>query len=181
MKQDSAEKNIFHFKMDSEMKNELKELDLFKQAGSFSQLVVNILSILIPLMEKKHFSGKQKGSKYEFINKDPEVMRESIFVYMPEWLYRQLKLMHQDLNWYSIAQLLRRFLRFFLDLVERFGDGFQKELDNLMGRCNADVEEFRFSHQVVLQLLQFIHQKSPKIRLFTIYNCSFTPMKIFCL
>ena len=181
MKQDTSGFCTFHFKMDIRMKNQLKGLALFRQVRSLSRLIVEILTLMVPLMEKEHLSGEQKGSKYEFVHDDPGVKRESTHVYMPDGLYRRIKLMHQDLNWYSMAQLLRGFLRVFLDLVDVYGDDYQEELDNLMGKCNADIEESRFSHEVVLQLLKFIHQKSMIIRLFTIYNKVFCPMKIFCL
>ena len=181
MKQETPEICIFHLKIDSEMKNELKRLDLFKQAGSISRLIVEILSILAPLVEKEHFFGEQRGSKYELIHSDPEIKRASTHVYMPDYLYRQLKLIHQDLNCYSIAGLVREFLRVFLELVERYGDNYQEELENIMGRCNADIEKSRFSHGVVLQLLQFIHQRVRVIRLFTIYSHKFVPRKIFFL
>ena len=88
MKQDISELYIYHFKMDLKMKNELKNLDLFKQAGNFSRLIVEILTVLAPLLENEHFFGKQMGSKYKFIHDDPEIKRVSTHVYMPDCLYR---------------------------------------------------------------------------------------------
>ena len=41
MKQEKSGINIFHFKMDSEMKDRLKGLDLFKKAGSLSGSEIN--------------------------------------------------------------------------------------------------------------------------------------------
>ena len=37
------------------MKDRLKDLDLFKQAGNFSGLIVQILFMIAPYLEKKHF------------------------------------------------------------------------------------------------------------------------------
>lgn len=181
MNQDTSEIYTFHFKMDSKMKSELKRLTLYKQAGSISRLIVEILTMLAPLVEKEHFFGEQRGSKYRLIHEDPGIKRESVHVYMPDCLYRRFKLMHQDLNCYSIAQLVRGFLWVFLGLVEEHGDNYQEVLATMMGRCNADIEKSRFSHEVVLQLLQFIHQRVQIIRLFTIYNHKFSPKKIFFL
>ena len=46
MKHDIKRSWIFHFKMDSEMKNNLRSLDLYKKEGNLSKLIVKILYLL---------------------------------------------------------------------------------------------------------------------------------------
>ncbi|MBN2534819.1 MAG: hypothetical protein JXB88_18200 [Spirochaetales bacterium] len=181
MKKDTSEFYIFHFKMDVEMKDKLKGLTLYKNAGNLSRLIIRILSMLIPFMEKKHLCREQKGSKYAFVHRDLAVERESTHVYMDDGLYRRLKLMHQDLNCYSMAQLLREFLEFFLIVVDLYGDDYQEALNYLMEKCNAENEKFRFSYKALIQLWKLIRQNSVMIRLLNIYNDKFCPVKIYRL
>jgi len=173
--------HAFHFMMDAEMKNRLRKLSMYGKTRGISGLIVSIVSILSPMVNNVHFFGKQKRSRYETVCDDPEIARESTHVYMPGEMYRKLKLMHQDLNYYSIAQLLRRFLLVFLFLVKFYGDDFENKLKELMKQYNRKNEKKMFSHEILLQLLLFIHKKSQILRLFNIYDHKFTPVKIFHL
>ena len=81
----------FHFKMDCQMKDNLESLAVYKTAGNFSRSIVKILEFLCGKIENEHFFGEQRKSKYLYINRDLTIERESIHVYMPEGMYRQLK------------------------------------------------------------------------------------------
>ncbi|MBN2443927.1 MAG: hypothetical protein JXJ04_21370, partial [Spirochaetales bacterium] len=107
----------FHFILDKKMEEELKHLKMYTLKRNLSGVIVKILSIIAPGLEKEHFIGKQRWSKYKYVNDDIGIKRKSTHVYLPFALYKRLKLIHQDLNFYSIAQLLRFFLGLFLDLV----------------------------------------------------------------
>ena len=108
--------HVFHFVIDRVMKNKLKNLDIFKGSGNLSGIIVRIFSLLAPLIKKEHKWGEQRVSRYLPVCDDPDEIREHVQVYIPGKLYRELKLLHADLNCFSIAQLARGFLRFFLDL-----------------------------------------------------------------
>ena len=113
--------HVFHFIMDRGMKKELKKLDMYEKEGSLYGVIMRIFSILTTIIKKEHKWGEQRVSRYLPVCDDPDEIREHVQVYFPEKVYRQLKLMHQDLNVYSIAQLLRRFLILFLNLVKEYG------------------------------------------------------------
>jgi hypothetical protein len=171
----------FHFVMDSDMKNELKELDLYKKERSLSSLIVTIFSKLKLRLENKYFYGKQMGSCYEFVNDKMETPREHVHIYMPHYLYRQLKLLHQDLNYYSMAQIVRKFLRFFLDLVKEFGEDYQKVLSNLMKIWEKENSKKQLTKKSYKQLLQFIQNYSPITKLLSIYSTIYTTIKKYRL
>ena len=97
MKQKNIECHDFHFKMDVDTRGELKGLDLCKEAGGVSGLIVKILQELNPRLEKEHFEGEQHLSRYEVVHPDMEVARVSVHAYLPVELYRRLKLMHQHM------------------------------------------------------------------------------------
>ena len=170
----------FHFIMDTEMKDDLMELDMFAKGGSFSRLIVDILALLSPVVEKEHFFGKERASCYEFVNDDLEIPRESVHVYLPGGLYRRLKLMHQDLNFYSIAGLVRFFLRFFLVEVGDCRGDEKRKIEELVRRWKKTKIK-KFSRESMRQLWQFISKKPAKIRLINLYNHLFSPIKIYRL
>ena len=109
----SSHSHEFHFIINKSMKERLTRLDMYEKAGNLSGIIVKILSMLSPILKKKHKWGKQRKSRYLPISSHPEEIREHVHAYFPENVYRELKLMHQDLNYYSIAQLIREFLRLF--------------------------------------------------------------------
>lgn len=171
----------FHFKMDSEMKDALKDLDLYKKVRSLSQLIVKILSLLSPCLEKVHLSRKQRMSRYELVNNNREIRRESVHVYLPHSLYRQLKAMHHDLNFYSIAQLLRMMVRLFLCLVKVNGNIVIKMLMDLLRQWEEKNEMNKHTRKSIRQLLHFIYQK-PGISCFlNLYDNKFSPVDILRL
>ncbi|MBN2533446.1 MAG: hypothetical protein JXB88_11160 [Spirochaetales bacterium] len=166
----------FHFKMDVKMKEELRRLDLYKQEGSISQLVVKIFSLLSPHLEKEHFTGKQRMSKYELVNDDRKISRESVHVYFPDSLYRRLKAIHHDLNFYSIAQLVRMMLRMFLDWMKKYGNILVKAFLYMVKWWEERNEEKKYIYKPIRQLLHFIYQKPVRSRFLTIYDDGFYPV-----
>ena len=100
---------------------------------SKSEMIVKILNLNIALLEKNHLKRKEQDSRYMLIKSyepgrktihpgDAELPgRVSIHCYMPVLMYRRLKQLHCDLNFYSIVQLVREVIRFFLWLFERYG------------------------------------------------------------
>ena len=181
MKVDCKRVYDFHFIMDADMKMELKGLDMYKESGSLSSMIVNIFTMLAQGLENKYFYGEQMESCYEYVTDNPETAREHIHVYMPHYLYRQLKLLHQDLNFFSIAQIVRGFLRFFLDVVEEFGDDYQKELSNLLSQWENENKKNQISPSSLAQLLLFIRTKTPMIKLISIYSPIYKTIKKYRL
>ncbi|MBN2444646.1 MAG: hypothetical protein JXJ04_25045, partial [Spirochaetales bacterium] len=107
--------------------------------------------------------------------------RESVHVYMPGDLYRRFKLMHQDLNVYSMAQLVRFFLGWFLDFIRVYGEVALAELDVIMKQYKEKNKRKSISTKQIRQLLQFIYKNTVNNCLLNIYNHKFSPQRILRL
>jgi hypothetical protein len=171
----------FHFKMDEEMYNNLNDVSLCKKNGGISRLINKILTLLSPGMEQKHLHGKQMMSRYTLVHEDMEVGRKNIFVYLPDHRYRRLKLLHQDLNYYSMAQLLRLILSMFLDFAREFGDDVEGKLWLLYHQWKAKRKLMKYRWKPVKELLHFIYQKPRISRFLTLYSNKFQPISIYRL
>ena len=172
----------FHLVMDVGMKGELMDLDIYKEAGSLSGVIVKILRLIGPVIRREHKWGKQRESKYLPVCENPDEAREEVHAYLPENVYRELKLLHADLNVYSIAQLVRGFLRFFLDLVKEYGESVYKELKKIFKRWKDDSRKNRLTpREAKRQLLQILGHLPGRNRLVNIYNKDFSPFWIFLL
>jgi hypothetical protein len=170
----------FHLVIDRRMKEKLKGLDSFMKLKSLSGIMVKILQLLTPTFKKAHKWGKQQLSRYKFVCNDKEEIRDHVHMYIPGELYRELKLLHQDLNFYSIAQLVRSFLRFFIGVAGVYGDGIFEELEKLFSRWKKEDEEVRLTPgEFMLQLWKVIQHIPGKSRLITVYDNQFAPFWVF--
>ena len=109
----------FHLILDRDRYNKLTNSGLFKENSNLSSTFKQIILSLTPFIQSEHDWGKQRESRYEKVNKKNE-KRVHIHIYLLENQYRQLKAIHHDLNFYSIAQLIRYFLDIFLILLNRY-------------------------------------------------------------
>ena len=170
----------FHFVMDRGMKKKLMDLELYKKTGNLSGLITRILILMAPVIKREHKWGEQRGSRYLPVCEDPDEVREGVHAYLPEEVYRELKLMHQDLNSYSIAQLLRGFLRVFLDLVKEHGDKIFDELKRLFRQWKNENSSLT-RREILRQLLRIIRHLPGQTGLINIYSRDFSPFWIFRL
>ena len=179
---DKSDMHVFHFVMDRGMKKDLKKLDMYIEKGSLSGVIVKIFSLLAPVINKEHKWGEQRMSRYLPICDDPDEIREHVNVYFPGEMYREVKLLHADLNCFSIAQLLRGFLRFFLAWVNEYGNNALQELRKLFKQWIAeDGRTWLTPRKIVRQLLLIIQHFSGKNKLINIYDRQFSPYWIFFL
>jgi len=172
----------FHMVMGSGMKNELSGLDLFQKKGNLSHVVTDILNYLVPVIKKEHKWGKQRESRYLSVSENPDEVREHIHAYIPADIYRHLKLLHQDLNFYSIAQLVRGLLGFFLRLVDVYGEGVFDELRRLYDEWEKDDKDLRLTDRKILrQLRRIMKHLPPGSRHLNLYDSHFAPFWILRL
>ncbi|MBN2444002.1 MAG: hypothetical protein JXJ04_21750 [Spirochaetales bacterium] len=161
------------------MKNKLKSLELFKKNKSLSGIMVTILKLLTPIIRKEHKWGKQRFSRYRAVCDDPEEVREDVHVYVPDELYRELKLLHQDLNFYSIAQLVRGLVNCFLEMADVYKNDVFQELQKVFDRWRVEDKEDRLTSREFLRQLKLIIRFLPgKNRLVTVYNNEYSPFWI---
>ena len=172
----------FHFIMDRGMKNNLMDLELYQKMENFSGVIMGILSLMGPVIKREHKWGEQRSSRYLPVCNDPDEIREHVHVYLTEKVYRELKLVYQDLNCYSIAQLIREFLRYFLDLIDEYEDKSFDELQRLIRQWNKQDEKNRLTHREVIRQLWKIVQHLPgQTGLINIYSRDFSPFWILRL
>ena len=172
----------FHFIIDSDMKQNLRNISIYKTTGSISGTIVKIFSLLIPVLEREHKWGEQRLSRYMPVHEDVEINREHVHAYIPTNLYRRMKLMHQDLNFYSIAQLLREFLNLFINMVKEFGNNIYKELKKLFNQWEMEKKETMLSpRKFIRQLHKIIQHLHDKNKLINLYSRDFSPFWMFRL
>jgi hypothetical protein len=177
--ENQIEKHEFHFIISRNMREKLERVSIFKKPMSLSGMVVRILSELAPVIKAVHTSGKQRMSKYTHVSPHPEDEREHIHVYLDENIYRELKLVHHDLNFYSIAQIIRMFLELFLVWVDGYGENIFHVLKSIQKRWKEKIKKNRLTLRKKLRHLFEIIQSMPgKHGLLTIYDIHFVPFQM---
>jgi hypothetical protein len=172
----------FHFVIDRRMKQNLQNLMVFQYNKGLSWVIRKILSVLTPVIKNEYLWGEQRMSKYMHVCNDPDEIREDIHLYIPQSLYRELKMLHQNLNVYSIAQLLRGFIRLFFEYVEVYKDEVIQELEKLCACWSDDRKTGQLTpREFVRQLLKIIRHLPGKSRPITIYDTNFSPFWVFLL
>ena len=163
----------FHFIITRSMKKCLNNLDRF---SNLSGIIVKVLSLLAPILKREHKWGKQRMSHYMPVCDNPDEIREHVHAYLPEGLYRELKLLHQNLNVFSIAQIVREFLGIFLGLYEKYGNHVFKELEKMYRQWDKETSKTGLTlRQYLRQLWKVLQHISGENRLVTVYNSHFSP------
>ncbi len=97
----------FHFVVNLKMHTKIKNYCENKKI-SLNQGIKHIVTTMIPFIRNRHFFEKEDNCKYRRIK-----AAKNIHLYIDDNLYRELKLIHSNLNYYSIAILVR-------DMIENF-------------------------------------------------------------
>jgi len=104
-----------HFVVTSTMKEKLSNIAK-KENLSLSKLIVYVLQKFSDRVKKRYCFGVEDDNSYERIEADA-----SIHFYIPKEEYRFLKKIHADLNFFSMAKLIRAILEVFIEEYERMG------------------------------------------------------------
>ena len=103
--------------------------------------------------------------------------RFHIHCYVPEEVYQHLKTVHKDLDFYSISQIARLVVKYFLHGVRKYGyDGFLERLQNCKKKWNKKLEKFAdkkitFRKQLSMEGSKFTYFQ-------TVYSTGFEPIMI---
>ncbi|MBN2531595.1 MAG: hypothetical protein JXB88_01820 [Spirochaetales bacterium] len=181
MHKEEPEIITFHFKMDMLMMDELAELEIFQKTQNLSGTINRILLQLFTIIEKEDVEEKQRFSKYRLVNEDRTIPRINVIIKIPDFLYRRLKSLHDVLNYYSMAQLMRDLLQWFLDLVDEFGKGYKEKLMELVNKWCEFSRNSCFLIKYIDQLLKFEGEIMEIIKMFYIYSLHFSPYRVFRL
>ena len=171
----------FHFKMDILMMDKLTDCALFQKTQTLSGTINAILMQFFTIIEKIDINGIQRFSRYKFINEDKSIDRKHVIVKIPDFLYKRLKCLHDVLNYYSIAQLMRELIQLFLNMVSKFGDGYGEELMKLVNGWVNFSSNSQFLIKYINQLIMFQGEISEIITKFSIYTFHYSPYRVFRL
>jgi len=140
-------KKEFNFVINKDLNDKLKNYCKQKNIPC-SKAVNKIIKIMLPLIKKHHFFSKENNCKYKII-----FAVKKIHSYIDKKIYRELKLVHSNLNFYSIAILVRYLLNKFFELLEKRNGrvksvkiGMKKFNEKLRKRCeeiNYEIEKGR--------------------------------------
>ncbi|MBN2533502.1 MAG: hypothetical protein JXB88_11445 [Spirochaetales bacterium] len=181
MSEDEVRMIVFHFKMDIKMIDDVKKLDLFQKTRNMAMVINRILLQFFAVIEKEHMFGAQRQSRYELINGDRDVKRKHVTVSIPDYMYRRLKMLHDDLNFFSIAQLLRWVIAGYVGFVKRYGNRWVRKLVTIIRRWQKDTRNSRFLLTYIHQLFESTSELAWIIQKYALYCLHFSPYRDFYL
>ena len=127
-----------HFVVTFNMKKKLERIAK-KENLSLSRLICYVLQKFSDRVKKRYCFGSEDENVYERIDADA-----SIHFYLPKEDYRFLKKIHADLNFFSMAKLLRSILEIFIEEYEKMGMlGFEKKCSLVTLRLWLKVTEIK--------------------------------------
>ncbi|MBN2534852.1 MAG: hypothetical protein JXB88_18370, partial [Spirochaetales bacterium] len=95
---------------------------------------------------------------------------------LPENLYRKLKLIHHDLNFFSMGQIVRFFIVVFFNLVDEYKEDVLEELERMYKEWEKEVKNSRLTlREYIRQLMIVVQHLCPRKRIITVYNHHFMP------
>ncbi len=121
----------FNFMIGKELQDKIEDYCKTKNISRNKCLTI-ILNMMIPLLKKEHFTGEERGNKYEIIT---AVKR--IHLYLDEKLYREVKLIHSNLDFFSMAGIVRFLIEDFFERVKK-NNGDEKSVEREMREIWAE-------------------------------------------
>ena len=114
-----------------------KELD-----ESLSGIVRIMIFYMMPFVDLNWLKSKSRKSKYKILDKKPKE-RYHIHCYVSEEIYQKFKTVHKDLDFYSMSQIARLVVKYFLQGVKKYEyEGFTERLKKCKANWNKKLEEF---------------------------------------
>jgi len=122
----------FDFVLNKSLFDKIKYLKE-KKNKDLSAIVREIILLMIPVLREKHLYEKRREKDYKFIN-----ATEKIRVFLPEEVYNELKLVHDQLNSFSIAILIRELFEVYFAGIEIYGEEkFMKMIQKLKNEIDG--------------------------------------------
>ncbi len=120
--------------------NNLKD----KKDKDLSTLIREIIIFMLPVLKRKHLFEKRRDKDYRFIG-----ATHRIRIYIPEEVYNELKLVHDHINTFSIAILIRELLELYFAGIEVEGE---EEFAKRMEEWQKEIESLREAKAVVVKI-----------------------------
>ena len=177
-------KHDFHLKENSIIIEVFDNISISLQI-SRSELLNRILEHSSTLMDMERFKSASKDSNYNFVinnidslsfpSKNLSHIVTSLHIYMPEKMYKKLKILHQELNTYSNAGIVREMFRHFLSLYAIYGNCVFDYLTELSKKWNKKKLIWKQQKKNLRQLFD-IKNLNPHISV--VYNINFEIISI---
>ena len=172
----------FHLVIGRKTRRRLENLPGYDAKAGVSDLIMRIMKLLVPFLEKVHQGSEQQYSKYRLVSADLTEKRDHINLDLPGEVYRFLKVMHQDMNFYSIGQIIRRCLELFLKWAKRYGERVFKVLQKKFNKWKKHKKKYRPSvREELVQLKNMLYHLPGRNRLLTLYKGDYSPLWVFRL
>jgi hypothetical protein len=165
----------FHFILNQKLYFELlKQSKLLNK--NLSTTIVFAFENLNSSIEKNHLSSQEKGSKYKKITM-PDEKNYHIHCYLPENLYRKLKHIHHDLNTFSLAQIMRKIIEYFLIGCFKYGDSdFIMRLEKI--NKNWEIKKSIYRREKRIFIRQMSYNYNQLLYCITTYGVNSSPYLI---
>ncbi|HOJ63342.1 MAG TPA: hypothetical protein PLE45_02870 [Spirochaetota bacterium] len=132
----------FDFVINQVLFNKIENLKKINNRN-FSVIVREIILLMMPVLRKKHLYEKRRKKDYKFINGT-----EKIRVFLPEEIYNELKLVHDQLNSFSIATLIRELLEIYFIGIETYGE---KKFMQIIQELKNEIESLKAKKACVVK------------------------------
>ncbi|HOJ62994.1 MAG TPA: hypothetical protein PLE45_01120 [Spirochaetota bacterium] len=113
-------KKEFNFMIDNKLEKNILSY-CKKRKISYNRAINEIIELMLPVIKEIHYFSEENDCKYQRID-----AVKKIHLYMPKEIYRELKLVHSNLNFYSIAILVRFMLDIYFEWLEETNDNETK-------------------------------------------------------
>ena len=114
----------FDFVINQQMYEKLEDLAK-NEAKKVCDIVYKIIIFMLPVLQMKHLTDQRRNNEYPIV--DGKIR---IRVSIPEIVYNQLKMIHDHLNTFSIAVLVRELLNEYLEKTEETSEEeYKKEVE----------------------------------------------------
>jgi hypothetical protein len=163
-----------HLVLEEKMLFKLKEISCAFKIKSVSATIVYLFDKFIPYLEKMQIEFQNRKSGYKLIA-DPKEKRRHFHVYTPEKMYRKLKELHQYLNFYSMAQILREVVEIYLKDCKNIS--LEKAMKNILTiKKNWEKKKILWKGKLFIRQLYIKNSTLPSISI--IYDQNHHPFSI---
>ena len=143
---------------------------------SLSGIVRIMIFYMMPFIDLNWLKSKSRDSKYKVLNSTPKE-RFHIHCYVPEDVYQKLKTVHKDLDFYSLSQIIRLVVKYFLHGIRKYGyKGLIERLIKCKKKWNKNLEKFADKKTIFRKQMR---KGSSKFTYFqTVYSTEYEPIMI---
>ena len=123
----------FNFMIGQELHNKIKDYSDRKNI-TYNNAIIIIFNMMLPLLKKEHFTGVERKNKYERIT---AVKR--VHLYLDIKIHREIRLIHSNLDFFSMAILVRFLIEEFFKRLEKNKNNeekVKKAMENMEKKFN---------------------------------------------